>query len=435
MPLQTQNSHNGQIADAEPPAEQERLDRSDSPAASDGPTQQGSIAPGDSVKYRRGILLTVLLVAVVVGCALWWLHARTYESTDDAQVDGNLNPIAARVEGTIKAVYVADNQTVRAGQPILDLDTRDAQVSLDQAQADFDQAVAQLHSEVPNLVMQRASNRSDLATATLGIVDDQAAVDAAGHDYDADLAKLAQAQAANQRAQGDLFRYRKLLDKQELAQSDYDQYFSTAQSDAASVDAAAATVASQRKLIEQRAAELKEQQAKTRQTVDNAPQEIRIKHANDGMRAASVESYAAKLEQAKLDLAYCHVIAPVSGIVLQRSAEIGGRISAGQQLLMIAQVDDPWVIANFKETQVRKMRPGQRVDIHVDALSRTLTGWVEDMPGATGDRASALPAENATGNYVKVVQRLPVRIRLRSGQMGLNQLTPGMSVEPKVYIR
>ena len=152
------------------------------------------------------------------------------------------------------------------------------------------------------------------------------------------------------------------------------------------------------------------------------------------MREASLESYGAKLDQAKLNLSYCHVVAPVDGIVLQRSAEVGGRITSGQQLLMIAQTDHPWVVANFKETQLHKMHPGQRVDIKVDALSRSFAGEIEAMAAATGDRASTLPAENATGNYVKVIQRLPVRIRFKDNQAGLDELRAGMSVEPKVHI-
>jgi membrane fusion protein (multidrug efflux system) len=392
-------------------------------------------ASQDLAKRRRTIFFGVIAaVLVIAGCLVWWLHSRHYESTDDAQVDGYLNPIAARVDGTITAVYVQDNQKVKAGQPIVDLDPRDAEVSLAQAQADYDGALAQLKAEIPNLPIQRVSNQSDLSSAQFEVVNDEAAVQGAENDYDSDVAKLRQAQATSVKSESDLLRYKQLMDKAELAQVDYDQYVSTAKSNAASVDAAAATVASQAKLIEQRRAQLREQQAKTQQTVENGPQQVLIKNANNGSRAASVEAYKAKLDQAILNVAYCHVVAPVDGIVLQRSAEVGGRITSGQQLLMIAQVDDPWVVANFKETQVRKMHPGQSVDIKVDALGKSFMGSVESMPAATGDRASVLPAENATGNYVKVIQRLPVRILFKSGQAGIDQLRPGMSVEPNVHL-
>jgi membrane fusion protein (multidrug efflux system) len=257
---------------------------------------------------------------------------------------------------------------------------------------------------------------------------------AAQHDYDSDVAKLRQTEATNQKSQSDLVRYKQLLDEQELARSDYDQYLSSAKSSAASMDASAAAVASQAKLIEQHRAQLLEQQAKTKEALENAPRQILIKTADASMRKASLESYAAKLEQAKLNLTYCHVVAPVDGIVLQRSAEVGATVTSGQQLLMISQVEDPWVVANFKETQTRRMHPGQRVDVQVDALDKSFQGWVEAMPAATGDRASVLPSENATGNYVKVIQRLPVRIRFTSGQAQLDKLRPGMSVEPKVHL-
>ena len=393
-------------------------------------------APPDPGTRWRGIFLGVVVaVLLIAGCLVWWFTSRNYENTDDAQIDGHLNPIAARVDGTIKAVYVEDNQRVKAGQPIVDLDTRDAQVNLTQAQADYDQALAQLEAEVPNLPIQRASNQSDLSSAQLEVVSDEAALQGAKHDYESDVAKLRQAEATSAKSDNDLVRYKQLVEKEELAQSDYDQYVSTAKSNAASVDAAAATVASEKKLIEQRQAQLQEQQAKTQQTIVNAPRQILIKYANNGMRAASVESYKAKLDQARLNLTYCHVVAPVNGIVMQRSGEIGSRITSGQQLLMIAQVGDPWVIANFKETQVRRMHPGQSVEIKVDALRKSFAGTIENMAASTGDRASVLPSENATGNYVKVIQRLPVRIRFQSGQAGLDVLRPGMSVEPKVHLQ
>jgi membrane fusion protein (multidrug efflux system) len=430
MPDHNRNGNSVQVADRETDTQYE------TDAQHEVASKEESKNPPDPAKRRRGIMIGLSIGAILVTvCVLWWLHSRNYESTDDAEVDGHLNPVAARVSGTVTAVYVEDNQHVRAGQPLVDLDPKDAEVSLEQAQADYDQAVAQLRSEVPNLPIQQASNRSDTTSAALEIVNDEAALQGAQHDYDADAAKLEQARATNMKAQEDLVSYKQLFDKQELARSEYDQYVSTAKSDAAAVDAAAATVASQKKLIDQRSAQLQEQDAKTTQTLENAPRQILIKRANNGMREASVESYKAKLDQAKLNLAYCHVVAPVDGIVLQRSAELGDTVSSGQQLLMISQIDDPWVVANFKETQVRKMHPGQSVDIRVDALSKSLSGTVEAMAAATGDRASVLPSENATGNYVKVIQRLPVRIRFKSGQAGLDKLRPGMSVEPRVHLK
>jgi membrane fusion protein (multidrug efflux system) len=357
--------------------------------------------PADPAKKRRkmfGIVLIALIV--IVGCIGWFLYSGTYESTDDAQVDAHLNPVAARVQGTVANVYVEDNQAVQVGQPLVDLDPKDEQVALAQAQANYDQAVAQLNAQNPNVPITQATNASDIASQQAEVQSAIAAVSAAKSDYESAVAKLRQAEATNQKSQSDLVRYKQLLDKQ---------------------------------VIQQREAQLVQQRAKYQQTATNAPRQVEIKNADVASNAAAVESSKAQLDQAKLNLAYCHVVAPVAGIVMQRAAEVGQRIGAGTQLLMVAQVDSPWVTANFKETQLRKMHPGQSVTVKVDALDRSFNGTVESIAASTGDRASVLPAENATGNYVKVVQRLPVRIRLLPNQDGLDKVRPGMSVEPTVH--
>ncbi len=377
--------------------------------------------------------IALIAVLVVAGCIGWFLYSGTYESTDDAQVDAHLNPVAARVQGTIATVYVEDNQVVQAGEPLVDLDPNDETVTLAQAQANYDQAVAQLEAQNPNVPITQATNASDIASQQAEVKSAEAAVSAANSDYESAIAKLRQAEATNQKSQSDLVRYKQLLDKQEIANSDYDQYLSTARSQQAAVNAAAASADSYKKVIQQREAQLVQQRAKYQQTAANAPRQVAIKHADVASNAAAVESAKAQLDQAKLNLAYCHVVAPVAGIVMQRDAEKGQRIAAGAQLLMVAQVDSPWVTANFKETQLRKMHPGQRVSVKVDALDRSFNGTVESIAASTGDRASVLPAENATGNYVKVVQRLPVRIRLLPNQDGLDKVRPGMSVEPTVH--
>jgi membrane fusion protein (multidrug efflux system) len=390
--------------------------------------------PADPAKKRRTIFgVALIALVVIVGCVGWFLYSGTYESTDDAQVDAHLNPVAARVQGTVANVYVEDNQVVQAGQPLVDLDPRDEQVALAQAQANYDQAVAQLNAQNPNVPITQATNASDIASQQAEVLNAEAALSAATSDYESAVAKLRQAEATNQKSQSDLVRYKVLLDKQEIANSDYDQYLSTARSQEATVTAAAASADSYKKVILQREAQLAQQRAKLQQTAANAPRQVEIKNADVASNAAAVESSKAQLEQAKLNLAYCHVVAPVAGIVMQRDAEVGQRIAAGTQLLMVAQVDSPWVTANFKETQLRKMHPGQRVTVKVDALDRSFNGTVESIAASTGDRASVLPSENATGNYVKVVQRLPVRIRLTPNQDGLDKVRPGMSVEPTVH--
>jgi membrane fusion protein (multidrug efflux system) len=397
-------------------------------------TNDTTNTPADpGAKRRKMFGIALIALVVLAGCIGWFLYSGTYESTDDAQMDAHLNPVAARVQGTVATVYVEDNQVVQAGQPLVDLDPNDVTVALAQAQANYDQAVAQLHAQNPSVPITQATNASDIASQQAEVQSAEAALSAAKSDYESAIAKLRQAEATNQKSQSDLTRYKELLDKQEIANSDYDQYLSTARSQQAAVSAAAASADSYKKVIQQREAQLVQQRAKYQQTATNAPRQVEIKNADVASNAAAVESSKAQLDQAKLNLAYCHVVAPVAGIVTQRAAEVGQRIAAGTQLLMVAQVDSPWVTANFKETQLRKMHPGQRVTVKVDALDRSFNGTIESIAASTGDRASVLPSENATGNYVKVVQRLPVRIRLNPNQDGLDKVRPGMSVEPTVH--
>jgi membrane fusion protein (multidrug efflux system) len=396
--------------------------------------QQGQIAPPKPAKRGFGWLIGIVAaILILAGGIAWWLHSQTYESTDDAQVDGHLAPISARVAGTVTAVHVEDNQFVEAGAPLVDLDTRDYEVTLSQTRAQYDQALAELRGEQPNLPITLTSNRTDTATAGAEVATATASVAGAEHDYASALSQLAQTEANNAKAQTDLRRYKQLLDKQEVAQSEYDQYDATAKAQAAAVAAQKETVQASAKTVDQRQAQLREQEFKQEQTTQNAPRQVLIRNANIQAKVANLESIKAQMVQDQLNIAYCHIVAQVKGIISQRSAELGARITAGQQLMMLVETGDLWVTANFKETQLRKMRIGQRVTIKVDALDKTFEGTVESMPAATGDRTSALPPENATGNYVKIVQRLPVRIRFSPNQDGLNNLRPGMSVEPEVH--
>lgn len=394
-------------------------------------------ATGESPAPRRKInwflIGAIALIVLVIGIG-WYLYAQGYEDTDDAQVDGHLNPIASRIDGTIKSVYVDDNQSVKTGTLLVELDPNDEQVALEQAQAQYDQALAQLGASDPNLPITRISNTSDLTTRQSDVEGSEAALAAAQHDLDSAVARLKESQAVNERAQADLGRYQMLIDKQEVARADYDQYKAVAAAQAQTVASNQAAVASAQKTVEQRQAQLSGQKSKLQQTQNSAPLQVAIREADIKSQQANVEAAKAALEQARLNLSYCRIEAPVSGVITQRSAEVGGRIAKGQQLFMIVQTDDLWVTANFKETQLSKMHPGQRVRISVDALHDDFDGTVESMPAVTGSRTSVLPPENATGNYVKVIQRLPVRIRFKSGQKDLEKLRPGMSVEPTVHL-
>jgi membrane fusion protein, multidrug efflux system len=391
--------------------------------------------PVDPATKRRTIVIAVCVgIVLLVGGVAWWLYSRTYESTDDAQVDGHLNAIASRVAGTVQFVYVENDQPVKAGQPLVDLDPSDYTVQVDQARANYEQAIAQASAQGPNVPITEVSNRTLVDTDEAEVVNAEAAVASAQRDYDSNAAKLRLADANNLKSQADLVRFKKLVDKEEIARSDYDQYIANADSGVATVEANQFTAASSAKVVEEKRALLLERQSKLFQDKANAPRTVSIQKATLASANAAVDSAKAQLDAALLNLSYCHIVAPVDGIASQRSAEVGGRISVGQQLVVLVQTANVWTTANFKETQLKKMHVGQRVTIKVDSLGESFAGEVENMPAASGDRSSLFPPENATGNYVKIVQRLPVRIRFNPNQQGFDKLRPGMSAEPTVHL-
>jgi len=390
------------------------------------------IAP--SPRISRKIIFATAIVLIVAVCLGWYLYSRGIEDTDDAQVDGHLVPIASRVEGTIQTVAVDDNQTVKAGATLIQLDPRDYQIAVDQAQAQYDQAAAQSAASGPNLPMTRITNESDFASDSAGIAGAEAAVESAQHDLASAIAKLKESQAVDERAQANFQRYTTLMEKNEVSRADYDQYKSTAEAQTQTVAANQAAVESAERAVAQRQAQLDQQKTRLQESRNSAPLRLAIREADIKSQEANAEAAQAVFARARLNLTYTSIVAPVSGVVTQRSAEPGARVSSGEQLLMIVQTDDLWVTANFKETQLERMRPGQRVTVHVDAMHQDFAGTVESMPAITGSRTSVLPPENATGNYVKVIQRMPVRIRFNPGQKDIDKLRPGMSVEPKVYV-
>lgn len=395
------------------------------------PEKKGGAPRG---RRRAFLIFFVVLVFLAAVGLLFWLHARQFESTDDAQVDAHLNPVSARVDGTIVRVYVEDNQIVRAGDPLVELDPRDFQVALDQALAHLAQAQSMVIAQQPNVPITEVQNTTNISGAEADVANAQAVLAAAERDRDSAEAKLAESQATGARAEADLARYKLLIAKEEVSQQEYDQIAATAKAQAATVAANRAAVQSAEKTVDGRRAQLQQAQSKLVQYRHNAPRQIAIQRATVQSERASAQSARAQVEQARLKLSYSRIAAPVSGIVMRRSAEVGAQISAGQQLLQIAQIGDVWVTANFKETQLRNIRPGQPVRIQVDALKRDFDGYIENIGGSTGAVASVLPPENATGNFVKVVQRIPVRVRFKPNQDGLDRLRPGMSVEPDVRI-
>lgn len=398
-------------------------------------------------KALIGALVVGLLLAV--GGFLFWRYSETYESTDDAEVDGHLVGVSARIQGTVVAVNAEENQTVKAGQLLVVIDPRDFQVTVSQNKADVAQAEAAIQAENPNVPITQVTSETGIATAQSDVANATAAVAAAEGDLAAAQgnlasaeARLREAEANNTKAQADVTRYKALVDKDEVPREQYDTVVAAAKAQAAtvdsaraSVDAARASADASRKTVDQRRAQLAQAQSRLNQAARNAPQQVAASRATLHGRQASADAARAKLDKALLDLSYTQIASPVDGVVSKRSVELGATVQPGQQLFTIAQINDLWVTANFKETQLRRMHPGQRVTISVDAFDQKLGGYVENMPGATGAITSLLPPENATGNYVKVVQRLPVRIRFDKNQQGLDRLRPGMSVEPKVWLQ
>jgi len=383
---------------------------------------------------RAFLIFFVILGLMAIGGLLFWLHARQFETTDDAQVDAHLNAISSRIDGTIMRVYVEDNQTVKAGDPLIDLDPRDYQVSLDQALAQLAQARSMVFAQQPNVPLTEVENVTNISTGEADVATAQAALAAAERDRESYAAKLAEAEANAARARADLGRYKQLIAKEEVSQQEYDQVAASANAQQAVVARSRADLEVAAQVIDQRRAQLAQVQSKLAQSRRSAPQQIALRRAAVASEEASAKTAQVQVEQARLNLGYTKIVAPVSGIATKRSAEVGAHVAAGQQLLTIAQIDDVWVTANFKETQLRNIRPQQPATLHVDSLDRDFDGYVENVGGSTGAVSSVLPPENATGNYVKIVQRIPVRLRFKKNQKGLELLRPGMSVEPEVRI-
>ena len=371
---------------------------------------------------------------IIIGGILWWLHSRHFENTDDAQVDAHISGLAARINGTITAVYVEENQFVKAGQVLVELDPKDYQVALKQSQSQLRQAQQEILAEQPNVPVTEVSNQTNISTSQSSVTSAQAAVVAAERNYQAALDRVREAEANAVKARADVERYRPLVEKDEVPRQQFDQVVANAKALDATVAANHETAQAALKQVDQAREQLRQANERAEETRKNAPRQVAIQEASVASRRAASETAQSQVEQAQLNLSYTKILAPVDGIIAKRMAEVGQRVAPGQQVFLISQVNDLWITANFRETQLRRMHPGQSVTIHVDAVGTDYAGYIESMPGASGSVTSLLPPENATGNFVKTVQRLPVRIRFQKNQGGLSLLRPGMSVEPKVRI-
>jgi len=397
---------------------------------------------------RVRIGIAVILLAIIGVVAWIWLTAG-HESTDDAQIDAHLTQIAARVGGTITRVLVDDNQLVEAGAVLVELDPRDYQVTVDRMRAELADAEANAVAARSNVPITSATASGNLTTARGGVTQAQSGVAASEKEVEAARARLITAQARLREAEAnatkaarDVERLRGLLAKDEVSQQQFDATAAAADAQRAAADSARSQVAEAEAGI--RVAESKltqaqagEQQAHAElQTAQTGPSQIQATQARASAADARVLTARANLAQAELNLQYAVVKAPVRGVVSKKGINVGQVVQQGQPLLAIVQLDEVWVTANFKETQLKNMRAGQRAAIDVDALGgRDFKGKVDSIAGATGARFSLLPPENATGNFVKVVQRVPVKIVLDAGQDPEHLLRPGMSVNATVYTK
>jgi membrane fusion protein, multidrug efflux system len=409
-------------------------------------TLREKLGPRKKSRWTRGA--AVLLVIVAVGAAGFylWRYFSTYESTDDAQIDGHIDAISSRIAGNVTEIHAEEEQYVNAGDVLVRLDPRDYEVALAKAEADLRDAEAALEGsrvDIPivstNTASQLTTAKSSKADATAFVLGAQRQLTAAQARLDSAQAEVREAEANYKKANDDATRYKLLVDKNEIPRQQYDTAVSEAAAAQAAVDARRAAVreAEQNIAVAQTAVEQANQRVtQADASIDSAstaPDQVRATQARAKSAAAEVEQRRALVEQAKLNLSYCTIVAPASGIVGKKTVELGDNISPGEQLMAVVPLDDIWVTANFKETQLSRMQPGQRVRISVDAYGKTYTGKIIAVGGASGSRLSLLPPENATGNYVKVVQRIPVRINLDPGQNADRRLRPGMSVDPTVY--
>jgi membrane fusion protein (multidrug efflux system) len=390
-----------------------------------------------------------LVIVAVIGVGVWFWATSGRVSTDDAQVDAHVTPIAARVGGTIQKLPVADNQQVEAGTVLVALDPRDYEVAVAKARAELADAEGTAVAATGSVPITSASASGNLATAQGTVARARGAIEQAAREVDQAKARMALAQAryreveANAtKAARDVERLRGLLAKDEVAQQQFDAAVAAADAQRAAIDSAKAQVAEADAGIRVAESRLAQALAAERQAVaelksaQTAPEQIAVTRARASSAEARVQQAKATLQQAELNLQYTVLKAPVSGIVSRKTAELGQVVQPGQPLMALIPLDTVWVTANFKETQLRDMRQGQPATIKVDAYGgREYKGKVESIAAATGARFSLLPPENATGNYVKVVQRVPVKIVLDGGQDPDRLLRPGMSVTPTVYTK
>jgi membrane fusion protein (multidrug efflux system) len=424
--------------------------------------QDHSSTVGPARNHRtRNLLIVVAVIGAAVGLA-YYLHRKGFESTDDAFIDGGIVQISPRVPGQVVRVLVTDNQHVNKGDLLVELDARDYETAVANAKAALSNAVAKNSGAKAGLDLTDTVTDAALVQASAGLKAAQAQVDvlrasvqqaeAAMGAAEAGLqqaeARRTAAEAEAQRAAADAERYRALYKKDEISKQLLDRAETEARATAANLDAARQMVAAaQAQLVQAKAARasaeasLRQAETLVRQAegrlkeAQSRPEQIRIRRADFEGAGAEIERARAALQQAELNLSYTKIYAPESGYVTKKAVEPGNIVGAGQALMALVS-DRLWVVANYKEVQLQRMRPGQPVSIKIDAYpQRRFRGKVDSIQSGSGARFSLLPPENATGNYVKVVQRVPVKIVFDEPLPSELKIGPGMSVVPEVKVR
>ena len=406
--------------------------------------QRAARAAGSRLK----LIVPVAVVVAVVISAVWWYYGGR-ESTDDAQVDGHITQVSASVGGRIVGVHVNDNQLVKAGTVLAEIDPRDYQAALDRAAAELASAQASAQAAQIGVPIAHTESTSGVTTAQGGVEQAQAAIATSEGEIASAQARLASAHATLRQREAeatrtgrDVERLKALIAKEEIPQQQYDAAVAAADAAHAAAEAARAMVAEAQTAVSVAEARARQARAGASQaqaslrTAQTAPQHMQVTRAQANVAEAHVKQAEAVLAQARLNLEYTVVRAMTDGVISRRTVEVGQTVAPGQPLMALVDLDNLWVTANFKETQLRSVQPGRRVRVSVDALGgREFTGKVDSIAAATGARFSLLPPDNATGNYVKVVQRVPVKIVFEPGQDPEHRLRPGMSVTPTVLLR
>jgi len=412
------------------------------------PAETRALPPRPGNSSRKLVILAALLLLAAVGVYLW-VHSLNRESTDDAQVDGHIIPISSKIYGKISEVLIDDNQQVKQGQVLVRIDPRDFQVKVDQERAALAVAQSQSQGASAGVPLSRETTTSDVSSAEAQLSGAQADYEKSRVDFErastADIAvarsNVETAQAAADRSAADLSRMKTLVDKEEISRLEYDGYVSAARVASSELQAAKDKLAAATQDAETKKAAVLAAQAHIAQAragiaqAHASQQQVNVRVADASSASANIGQARANVEAAELNLSYTAIVAPMDGVVTRKSVEVGQIVQQGQGLLMLVPLQDVWVTANFKETQLANVRAGQKAEVKADLGGRVYAGHLDSLSAATGTRMSLLPPENATGNYVKVVQRIPVKIVLDPIPGGNLSLRPGMNVEATIFTK